>query len=385
MNLLRLTAAGLFFGLLAAVAWIAFSQHIDAQVLTLAGEQANVEDRGAAGDFLNVKIGLPIAAIGAVAGVVITLFAGLLAYRQGDVDVMRFVEESITPALNLQSNLARQLSYTLTLSRRCWHCAHSYFDAQNLSERTAQERQEKEDEVARAKASFDGEFAKARTAIQGVLRSLRDADENMYASKLLREQIRGIPASRDMVRYLMDYVPEKSVLRANIYPHDLIYSINNLERFGDESDFDEALRAYAQLPVGDTDIEYLGYLLFRWYLRVDEPIPVKGGQIEVFTLNVGAALLMSLYELLPNKTVALRLFNEIFGGRSDVARRILRVAGPSREQVATQRLQDAMEEQFQNPSHLITVGIRDKNGYLDWKYYDRKVHGAIPPGHMLSE
>jgi len=385
--MLSIRSAFVAFGVLFAAifSWLLLSDWLDAAMLNLLNEPTLVENeisaRGAVGDYFNVKFGLPAAIIGALAGVVVTYIAGLLAHRQGDVEVLRFVEDSITPALKIQTQLAQKLDQMLSISRSIWELIHKFGEI-----REDADSEDKSNKIEEIKTDVDAELSDLNELTNSISTLFENGKQNIYSATILQRQQADLSERVSPMDLIRKILPVNSFLtRNNILNADIDNTGSRLARYSSKTSFEEALRTYMQLPNKDTDIEFLGYLLFRWYLKPTKKLLHKGVEIQVYALNIGAVFLMSIYGLLPSKRVTLSVFKDIFGGRSDIAEKMLNVTGPDRDFVASIKLREAMKEQFDDFNHLITVKTVDKNDSAQWSYYDYNKHGRLPKPEEVYE
>lgn len=344
-------------------------------------ENGRTDDLGQAGEYLNLIYGVPVAFMGAAVAVVIAVLGYLFTTQQNEIEILRFVEEKTLLAnekyLALRGVLERFMLTGNGIRRQLNKLAHVQMSKSAT-----------EEEKARAQADYDA-------AVEGLLESFRhivtspdgvDFDpakasltqvaariqSDSYTAYFVREQK---AASEGALAYLRQQLPEEYVEEVkNATSSDLYDVVNSVSFYASNMTKDDIKKAYLFTPLSTSTVDLLGAAIVIFSLRAEAGVTdVQGRAIRGYRINLGAAYILEIIELLPDCESIVSAFNKIFGHRSDVASKFLKEAGPDRQRLASRFWLESFEPQFANLNRLIIVDLENAPN----EYYDPERHGAL--------
>lgn len=362
-----------------------------------------------AGEFFNFTLGLPVAASGAIFGALTTLAAGLFALRQGDVDILSFVESNTSPAirhyrdlvsaigrLNACGNEAREIGAILYKMIEKEGGPNSSPLVQNVLEATDHFSSVEEAleflsgienlEYKNVLASLFLHAAFIKENLTEVAALFEEIEKNFYASYFSRRQAEA-HLERRPLRYLKDVTPPEQFEEAD-FLDDLPSLAERLRTRAWQRDLFALARASAYAPPGISTIHYLGLVLEPAFLPLQSPLPFdhpdQSGVIHGYVINFGAAQLLAIANTIPEKKTIENVVLEIFPSRSRIARKFLQKLLPERKMLGPPYILDSIEPEFSVFRNLILVDVSIR-GYRKIVFYNAKIHGPLPPVGYQSD
>lgn len=353
------------------------------------GGTPTITSLGSAGEFFSVVIGIPLA--------LLTLVAGVLGFvhftsRRDEFEILKFfVDEICKPLGEKMRRITSGLGSLVRIGNELRGTAfetmnnadESDKDPSEIFEGLSQERKvEFESVVGRIKECF-GEWRNSYLAIL----------DDIYGSVLAQQRIDEVISSREMtpVRYVRARLPESLhewVFLAHRkygiakdsqqdlgrkYPDDPRELFDTLEFLLKQTVPSEGLIAAVVLGENQTTLEYLGALVHWRLFDLKEPLRRDGISIHGYFVNSGAAMILTLYQYLLTRNSLREAFRSIFGTRSDLADRFLSIAAPDKRQFASASFNDSLDMQMGQWNRFIIVRTGRGN-----EFFDIKRHGSIP-------
>lgn len=105
----RLTYGLVLILVILLAAAIGFAMVTDIKRFVVTAHKNALPAYTAAGDYFNVFYGLPLALGGAVLGAAATFIAGTIAARQGDVQILSFIEEKTKRSIALYREVVSEI------------------------------------------------------------------------------------------------------------------------------------------------------------------------------------------------------------------------------------------------------------------------------------
>jgi hypothetical protein len=128
-------------------------------------------------------------------------------------------------------------------------------------------------------------------------------------------------------------------------------------------------------PGGQTTVEYLGALLYGRTFDLVEPLsrPQMGDvKIKGYIINLGAAIVLTLFQYLPTRKSLCRSFAKTYGTRSGVSQRFVLSSGPEPAQFLSASVYQSLVSQLGHWERLLLV--RTTAGL---ECYEPERHGPI--------
>ena len=331
-----------------------------------------VQSLGAAGDVLNVFVGL--------LGVVVGLAAAyLFSSQQGDVEILKFVQDRVTPYVRQSLLIVESLMAYMTMSHRVLpHISDGIQASAGMSSGlTVDERRERAVEEIKRELldagidpeKFLQEFRASATSFAEYLKTMgRDTYMNSIADRHLEKSI-------GPLAYLEKMAPDDAETMRKDWADSHIYNVaDHIETAAGSTDFMDLLDAYVNVPQHYKPSDFIGHLIMPYYFILEKPLETKAGLIHGYIFNLGAAYLMTAYQVLPKHDVIKKAFNEVFAGRSRLSDSYLAFSKPDAVQFTYPGWREGFDDVLNNLNTLILV-VTDE-GFNE--YYDPSVHGAIP-------
>jgi hypothetical protein len=147
-------------------------------------------------------------------------------------------------------------------------------------------------------------------------------------------------------------------LAANVEPMDLVYA------------------DVFQPPDGQTTVEWVGALLGQASFRLKAPLAVtsmNGASITGYTVNLGAAAFLTLFQYLPDRKSLCQSFANVYGTKSGLTRRFLAASGPEPAVFTSTAAYQSLAAQIGHWERLLLIHTTE-----GVECYDPDRHGTIP-------
>jgi hypothetical protein len=354
----------------------------------------------AAGDYFNVFYGLPLALGGAVLGAAATFIAGTIAARQGDVQILSFIEEKTKRSIALYREVVSEIGDLMACGNDARDLGAALYrqieleGGPHVSPLAAlllsAPRDFHKPEVAKAyiegidndayRDLLAGSFwhvVSLRAALHNVAAIFDEVAGDLYAALFSREQAARTPKAMRPLAWLKTTLPAKA-LSHDVHLEEALPALShNLKLAAGDSSLFAPARATALIADGAYTIEYLGLVLSPVFMTPKRPIARGDLMITRYMVNLGGAYLLSVIQALPEKKTVIAVFGRIFSNRSRVGLSFLETAMPHRRDLGPPFILDSIEPCLKTMNRLIMVDIV-KGGVRDTVFYDPELHGPIP-------
>lgn len=323
-----------------------------------------------AGSFFNLAYGIPVSLFGALFAVVIAVASHRLSSRQGDLDILRFVEERSSQTVQFQRQALRALGESLELGRWARFYGRDLLDMMGpggkvpdtelniflaiLGQLAADATETQHDatldayeaDIARWAARWteaaspydptavDEAIQQVRETIKGagrICQSLKSTTEDMAeaveglsnelpAAMFSRDQISALPSDLQPVPWLRRWL-EGRLDAAQLPRSDIDWLARELRRLAGLTVARELLLAVAVLPEEADDLDIIGMILMREDFDDAGRHPVAIPGATVF-FNVGAAYYLNALLLTPTKASIIQSFLAVFDDGFKERRRV---------------------------------------------------------------
>ena len=369
-------------------------------------------DFGNAGAYYSFVVGVPVAFLGALVGIVASgIFARYTGTRD-EAQIFKFIEEAIDPVfvqINTLSNTLQNLIIEGNGLRRLAYQLDGDMSAERVPDESEDEPGEQLDPWERLEALLNADDGKLRSKLKGHLENIRGELEkwnstfdalfgSMYAALFLRRRIDDVLSERrgTAVSYLRESLHHSLHAKIGIacirsvteelswhdtrggasYPNDPRTILENVIHFHSITASHHLLRTISFLSPEATTIEFLGAVIYLPSVYLKRPAKCPGNPrklIESYCINVGAAWIITLYQYIPEENAIFHSFKRIFANKSEVALNFIKLASPSPRFFLQLKVDDSMRDQLSLLRRLIVVRTNHGN-----EVYDPKVHGKIP-------
>ncbi|MGJ3230562.1 MAG: hypothetical protein ACFE0P_02055 [Oceanicaulis sp.] len=343
------------------------------------------ETLGESGEYLNFLYGVPVALLGAVLGVFLTVLGFIFAKQQNEIEILRFVEEKTLGATKtyillrkimeramIQCSQLTQVSRRATKSREELEQSELNTDEKRrrLDEIAQQHRKDAEKQIARL-AGVLSNPAEDEPGDPNLLEIVENLATDPYTALFLREQTEARKLTSPL-RYLSEHWPLDDP--SGLLRDDFLSISDNLALVSATPTYDDWEIAYTETPINATKLDILGAMLFSAIFQLKTPRETKAGRVTGFIYNVGAAYLLGLYDMLPRKENVEAAFSRIFSDRSEAASNFLSAAGPDRTRIASPDWLLGFEPLLDKPERMIITVIEGTAN----QFYDGVSHGPLP-------
>lgn len=337
---------------------------------------------GDAGEFLNLKYGVPVAFLGAVVGLIIAAVGYAFTSQQNEIDILRFVEEKALQSNEKYLALRRLMQRIVMGGNAIMHDIHEYEASQGEEPLSDDERQ-------KARLELEGRLESTIATIRGLLSpdvsvsdpsgvTLRELAEQIqadcYTAYFVREQKAGLRPESPL-GYLRTRLPAAAAASISRYLSDELDDVaRNLDLLARGARAEHGVGAFKQMPFDALTIDVMGAMIASYGVyAAPSTQAVDGRAIRGYIFNIGAAYLLEIYDLLPDNASIVIAFNKIFGDRSEVATKFLEEAGPDRSRLASPIWHQSFSAQLENLDRLIIVDFEQGAN----EFYDPQRHGPL--------
>lgn len=318
----------------------------------------------AAGDFLNLRFGVSVAVVSGVLGgaiaLILTYFAMKAARRQGDIQLLEFVEERTRSLRKLQPLLTGALKSlnvpTNLLIEKLDDVRRAAIQVQRESpELSLSEIIENDDRFAEYRALVDA----YQVCVDGLAQITVQAGEDHYVEAFAQRRVRNASPAENPFLFLQKTLPLFS--RAGMLDDyveiasdlsDLLERIRYLTKVTKPF---EPILAYEACLEKYTTLTFAGALLHHQTVDLSRIEDVREGDIIDVSVNYGAALLIWLVRILHvNNDDIIGLYRDLFASRAGTLAEYLNAvpiyAGATDSWL--ERFQDEASRVFRRRFHL---------------------------------
>jgi len=353
------------------------------------------EAYNAAAALLNFQYGLPVAAVGAFVGFVASLVAAYFGYlvtsRQGDVQILEFVENRVRPSINHHQALTAAIEDLLISGARGRRLAEDVLEfmrtrgprTEHVADKGPRDVGGLDDEATireldRRADEFLDDLTKAGARFQLALEEIL---VDIYSSLFCTRQLASTDQTKRPLTYLASKAPKLAKMRPHSFGETIPELADNIAGLSAATHANELFYAYDALPSDHNDVDYIGAVLLS--PEVAPPHLHRHGDRYIcrFRLNMGAAYILAAAQCIPDKKIVSDVFQSIFSSRSRVTKEFIKTAIPKREALGFPRTFRSVDESFSNLNRLVIVDVLDgdqtSTSYHP-EFYDPTLHGEIP-------
>jgi hypothetical protein len=390
-----------------------------------------------AGTFFSFAYGVPITLFGAMFAFVAARVTSRIQGRQGDLEILQFIEDKCAATVSLQKDVTVALADSVALGRearttgkhllamlgdevveheldaflallgRLETGGSSVADDKVFEEYADQiavwaGRRASADksrvyvagqgptpsEIADIQATLKAAVGACRLLWESICRindAFEEMSNNLYASLFSRDRFNSLDAKHHPVKWLKRWLEGRVI--SPILLEDDIESLNeNLKRLSFLTVASELLRAVAILPDEADDIDLIGMILMREEFHSAQGSRLARPNASVY-FNLGAAYYLSAWHYTPDKASIIKSFEEVFDEgfqeRRKVAMRYLKRLLPDLE---TPRLKKLPAKFAIDDARLNRLVIIIETGQMPRFYdpfLDREIWADGPRGGPL--
>jgi hypothetical protein len=291
----RLTYGLVLILVILLAAAIGFAMVTDIKRFVVTAHKDALPAYTAAGDYFNVFYGLPLALGGAVLGAAATFIAGTIAARQGDVQILSFIEEKTKRSIELYRELVSEIGDLMACgndARKLGAALYRQIELEGGPQVSplaalllSAPRDFHKPEVAKVyieaidneayRDLLAGSFwhvVSLRAALHNVAAIFDDVAGDLYAALFSREQITRTPKAMRSLAWLKDTLPADALSHAVHLEEALPALSHNLKLAAGDSSLFAPARATALIADGAYTIEYLGLVLSPVFMTPKRPI-----------------------------------------------------------------------------------------------------------------
>ena len=359
---------------LAGYAWIV--SRFDA----LGGVQILKDGPGSLADVLNVSYGLPLTLVGAIIGFFITSLGVLITTRQGDVELLKFTQESLSSSITDYSEIVRCISRLAAVGNISLEITEKILAQISLSGGSLEDlsneivRTLSKPENAKLRALWQDIDASLQLAMRDVEACLRRIASDPYATAFQTLQLDKIDVDRRPLKFIEGLGIRNPYVNDSMLSENMHALADNLIEFASNTSLIHYVGSYLNTPNVVSTEDHLGYALLGVYCELSTPKRSRKGLIYGYTINFGKAWLLTLIALIPDRPVIEAFFKKLLRERGVIVLRFLELAGPSRDLFGSPYTFRNALKSLKQPESLVIVRLEDGRN----EFYDRNEHGDIP-------
>lgn len=353
----------------------------------------------AAGEFFNLAYGLPLALGSTLISGLLAFLAARIAQRQGDVEILKFVDDKIQPSVQTYrrlvnaigelfriGNAARELGATLLSiivaeggpSRSRLHALLRESPKHFTSEEEAQRF------ISETPKAYHSSLARTyllltdmQTQVDALAASFEAVKDDMHASIFARAKFESEDAEQQPLAWLRKQIPAGANLPAAIFASDMPSLLRNLANYAGMTAALELPAATLDVPDDNYTVDYLGYVLHPYTLRPKQLIQYGQLMIAGYRFNIGAAYILSIAQYIPNKETFLNTFEKMFMGRSKIAMNLIDLVIVDERDSISPSMLHTLKPCLDDLNRLIMIDIWTGDRAVS-VFYDPVLHGPIP-------
>lgn len=342
-------------------------------VETEAKSFAQLQELANAGEFYNFVWGVPVAAAAILITWLLTFIALQISNRQGDADIVTLIVSAVKPYMaqcgaligGLQG-LFRTGNITRLAVIRATEEVRRSTPAGQITGRMLVDQA-----VAKAReyGVSDHPFEDSCAALVAASEAL---GQDPFALLLSRRLLDRVPLAHRALDFLNQRV---AAIAPEVTPHfserQAISILTGVDDLAYRTSLQELVLAYMLLPQGETTIEMVGHALFVIDVAVEKV--ANGRRIVGYRFNYGAALLLTIYNIMPRAGIVHDTFDDLFDGQPPIASKALKTLAIDIQHLVDQTWQQGIEDAFSDLNRLIVVDFEDGPP----EFYDPGKHGPI--------
>jgi hypothetical protein len=359
-----------------------------------------LEAYSAAGSFFSLAYGLPLALASAAISGVIAYLAAKIAERQGDVEILKFVDAKTQPSTLVYRRLTATVAQVFAAGNEAREVGLLLLDRidreggpgtsalYDLLEQSAEPFQRPEGAEAFIQGIQDPDHKAclrlAYSALTDIHNGIYDLSarfeelkDDMYASIFARSRFDGVPDKMRPLAWLRDRVPPNAPIGDQVFKQDMPSLVRNLAGCAAVTRALELPGAALSVPDGNYTVDYLGYVPQPYTLRPKYLVQAGDLLIGAYRFNIGAAYILSITQYVPNKDTFASIFEHLFMGRSKVAMNFLDLAIVDERDSISPSMLHTLKPCLEDLNRLIMVDIFDGEGFRP-VFYNPDLHGPIP-------
>ena len=354
----------------------------------------------AAGEFFSLVYGLPLALASAAISGVIAYLASKIAERQGDVEILKFIDAKTQPSILIfrrlvaaigkvfeAGNDAREVG-VLLLGRIDDEGGPDKSPLYDLLKQSAKHFHTLEDAQAFVMGVEDpdhrGDLATTYMVLSAIQQTIDDlaarfqeVKDDTYASIFARQRFESLRDDERPLAWLRRQLPPGAPLDPRAFAPDMPSLLRNLHNCAAVTSALELPGATLSVPDDNYTVDYLGYVLQPYTLRPKYLVRAGELLIGAYRFNIGAAYILSVAQYVPNKETFASVFEQLFMGRSKIAMNLLDLAVVDERDSISPSMLHTLKPCLEDLNRLIMVDIFDGKGFRS-AFYNPDLHGPIP-------
>lgn len=339
---------------------------------------------GSLADILNVSYGLPVAVVGALTGVVVTVLGAIISTRQGDVELLKFVTESLKATSAEYTKIVAALEQLRRAGVRSFRMSEELLDELGRREDKTDNIQDAIESILKApdRAAEAVEMnANLTSGSKTISIALKRISSDPYAESFGERQMNKLPLNHSPLEFIKTIgfpdicIPQRLLHRGM---HDI--SINILEYANMTEDL-HYIQSYSLTPVDVTAEEMAGHTIYWIGCELNSPRKTRHGDIVAYNINLGMAWLLTVVAMIPEKPTIRDFFGDLLGSRGAIVKRYLNLAGPDRSLFGAAQVLKPFLKALKTLDRLIIVRFGDGRS----EFYSRDRHGDIPKHGYVKE
>lgn len=354
----------------------------------------------AAGEFFSLVYGLPLALASAAISGVIAYLASKIAERQGDVEILKFIDAKTQPSILIFRQLVAAIGKVFGAGNEAREIGMLLLDRINdeggpersplyeLLKQSADHFHTLEDAQKFVAAVEDpdhrGDLAIAYRALVDIQQQIddlsarfQDVKDDMYASIFARQRFESLRDDERPLAWLRRQIPPGAPLDQRAFAPDMPSLLRNLQNCAAVTSALELPGATLSVPDDNYTVDYLGYVLQPYTLRPTYLVQAGKLLIGAYRFNIGAAYILSVVQYVPNKETFASVFEQLFMGRSKIAMNLLDLAIVDERDSISPSMLHTLKPCLDDLNRLIMVDIFDGRGFRS-AFYNPDLHGPIP-------
>ena len=281
----------------------------------------------AAGDYYNLIFGGSVAMLSGIVGgaaiLVLTYFGTKAARRQGDVQLLEFVDERTRSIAEVQAKLLEGIRNLNGKSNAALEGIHEYRD--DLINKLGEDEDRNLDEIIETEPEFEdlkrvtAEYIKAATDLSEVTQK---AGSDRYSEAFAEQRAASNASNNNPFHFIKSALPKYSATEVprifNTASQNVSEILEQIRRLSDLTTPKEMVLAWEACPDTFRTLHFAGAVLLHHKIELMDVEDARNGDVIDVSVNFGGALLLWAIHLLhvTNDDI-IRLYQKIFAGRAD--------------------------------------------------------------------
>ncbi len=298
------------------------------------GESFEFKSPSDVGSYLSFKLGLLTSAIVAVIGLLAAWLAQKYIDRQGEVAILTFSEKNfmyLTRRFRMFGSAMRKI-----FTER--YLLEQILGNPDLIASVIKDARDEDDIAGYIERRLKEELPEVNKTLleMGELleqsaRALEQLAEHPFSHAILKEEMFGPNAEKNIIPLLApdtrdDLINNEDFSQYAFVCRDLLELAWQLRAMSEKISYVSILRSFQYLPDPFNSADLVGLAMEYRIYKFNNQKKSEGERYLI--VNVGAALLITIFQIFPDRERVLKLFKRLFPQRSDVAETFTKYAGP---------------------------------------------------------